>query len=167
MRSRCAAAACALLLTACTNAGAPAADTPTLRPPVDDRVQLADAAQWPHRRTIDADLDGDTMPERIVLAADVSLNAGGEPLWEDGHLWAAFVEDGGQRTLLYGAFVPNGHAEAAVLTGDAGRSRHILIHERTPQQLRTHVVAYEGPGAARGVSAAAYQVERWLPALAP
>jgi hypothetical protein len=156
----------ALLLAACAGGDAPLTDNPAMRPPVDDRVRIADAASWPHRRTQDADLDADGVPETIVLTSDVSLAAGGAPLWEDGHLWAVFVEDGAQRTLLYGAFVPNGHAEAAVLTAASDGARHVVIHERTPQQLRTFVVAYESPGAARGVSSGDYQVERWLPSLA-
>lgn len=153
-------------LTGC--APPPASEpNPLEAPPVDSvRVRSAEeAAGWSHSRAIEADLDGDGSAERLVLAADVVLGPGGAPLWEDGHRWAAFVEDGGERTLLYAAFVPNGHAEAAVLGADAEGRRHVLIAERTPQQARSLVVAYERPGRARSVSAAYYQVERWLPGL--
>jgi hypothetical protein len=124
-------------------------------------VQLAAAVGWRHRRVLDANIDGDSGQERIVLASDVTVNADGRPLWEDGHRWALFVEDDGQRTLLYGAFVPNGSAEAGVLAPANGR-RRLLIQERTPQLSQTYVVSYEGPGVAAGVSATSYQIEQWI-----
>jgi hypothetical protein len=141
---------------------------PLLAPPVDTARggSLQQAMTWKHYRDLSADLDGDGAPERIVLAADVQSNGRGAPLWEDGHRWALWVEGKGAPTLLYSAFVPNGHAEAAVLGASQDGRRHLLLQERTPQQVRALVVAYDGPGAARTVSAAHYQVERWLPALA-
>jgi len=42
----------------------------------------------------------------------VQTGSPGIPLWEDGHRWDVIVEDGDARTLLYGAFVPNGDADA-------------------------------------------------------
>lgn len=143
----------------------PAAN-PLGNPPVDlARVRSADeAAGWPHRRVSEADLDDGTV-ERVVLTSDVHLNDGGKPLWEDGHRWAVFVEGEGRRTLLYAAFVPNGHTEAAVLTADTGGRRHVLIQEQTPQQVRSLVVSYDRPGVAKAVSSAYYQIEQWLPGL--
>lgn len=156
-----------LVLAACSPSAAPPGDASGGRLPVDDRVQLAAAAQWPHRQAVEADVDGDGTAEGVVLVSDVTLDREGRPLWEDGHRWAVFVDDEGQRTLLYGDFVPNGHVEAGVVSGAEGRARHVLVRERTPQRARTFVIAYDGPGAARGVSAAAYQVEQWVPSLAP
>ena len=161
-----ASAALCMLLPACR---APA-ETPRPEslhaPPVDSgRIRLDEAERWTHRRFVDADLDGDGSPERVVLAADVQTGSRGIPLWEDGHRWAVVVEDGDTRTLLYGAFVPNGDAETAVLSPDSTARRHVLVRERTPQQSRTFVIAYDGPGKARTVSAAYDQVERWLPSL--
>lgn len=126
-------------------------------------MELREAASWTHRRTILADLDGNGAAEQVVLTADVALDARGRALWEDGHRWALLVEESSGQTLLYGAFVPNGHVEAAVLTADApGSRRHVLVRERTPHQSRTFVVEYERPGAARLVSAQSSQVEQWI-----
>ena len=157
-------AVCAL--AACSPpATSPAADAATA-PSVDARVQLDGAMTWPQRRSLDADLDGDGAAERVVLAADVMIDAQRGPLWEDGHRWALIVEDARERTLAYGAFVPNGHVEAAVLTAAAGSNRrHLLVRERTPQQSRTIVLGYDGPGKVRIVSAAVDQVEQWVPDL--
>lgn len=134
--------------------------------PVDTgRIRLDEAQRWTHRRFVDADLDADASTERIVLTSDVQTGSRGIPLWEDGHRWVVIVEDGDARTLLDGAFVPNGDAEAAVLAPDSTNRRNVLVRERTPQQSRTFVVAYDKPGTARAVSAAYDQVEQWLPSL--
>ena len=154
----------------CCAACSPAEMLPTGAPPevlaIDaERVALPDAANWPHRRAIDADLDGDGSAERLILAADVTLDASGRPLWEDGHRWALFVEDDGAGSLLYGAFVPNGAVEAAVLDAGANGARNVLVRERTPSQSRRFVIGYDARSA-RTVSAASDSVERWLPSLA-
>lgn len=123
-----------------------------------------DVLAWSYRRATKADLDGDGSPENVVLVADVQLTADGKPLWEDGHRWAAFVESSsGQRTLIYGAFVPRGFAEAAVTAADDQARRRVLIQERTPEQLVTVEVEYRGPGRIRTSSSAHYQLEQWLP----
>jgi hypothetical protein len=156
--------ACCALIAGCSAPPSPPA--PLTAAPVDtDRITLAESQRWAHRRAIDADLDANGSPERIVLTADVHMSATGVPLWEDGHRWAVIVEDGEARTLVYGAFLPNGHAEAAVLMPHSTRRRDVLVRERTPQQSRTLVIAYEKPGAARTVSVAYDQVEQWLPSL--
>lgn len=134
-------------------------------PPVDSAlVGSVDAvAGWAYRRGVEADLDADGGRERLVVAADVTLDAAGRPLWEDGHRWAVYVESPeGRRTLLYSAFVPNGFAEAALLEPDGGR-RHVLVRERTPARVRDVEVEYTGPGAAHSTSSAEYRVELWLP----
>ncbi len=64
---------------------------------------------------------------------------------------------------MYTAFVPNGFVEAALLQASSEGRREVLVQERTPQQLRALVVAYEAPGKARSVSGAYYQVETWFP----
>ena len=142
------------------------ARSPLAAPPVDTvRVAPADTASWRHTRAMQADLNGDGNPERLVIASDVVLSDSGQPLWEDGHRWAAYVAAEPMVTLLYGAFVPNGHVEAAVLSSDAEGRRHVLVQERTPSHTRSLVIAYDGRDA-RAVSEANYAVERWLPALA-
>lgn len=65
--------------------------------------------------------------------------------------------------MLYGAFVPNGFAEAAVLAASSEGKRRVLLQERTPGQVRALEIEYDGPGVARSRSAAYYQVEQWLP----
>ena len=131
--------------------------------PVDTaRVKSAEVPSWGYRREISADLDGDRKLERIVIAADVRVGPSG-PLWEDGHRWAVYVEpEKGARTMLYGAFVPNGFAEAAVTAPDDDGKRRVLVQERTPQQVRALEVEYDD-GKARLSSAAHYQIGDWLP----
>jgi hypothetical protein len=151
---------------ACSRSTEPAALRPLEAAPVDAaRISINDARNWSHRRIVETDLDGDSVNERVVLASDVQLNPVGLPIWEDGHRWAVFIEKNDQSTLLYGAFVPNGLAEVAVLSSDSEGRRHLLIQERTPQQTRSFVVSYERPGIAKTVSGAYYQVEQWLPSL--
>jgi len=155
-----------LLSAACGRRETPSPPSPLQAPPVDAaRVTPADALTWRHRETTEVDLNGDGTVERLVVAADVQLSDSGAPLWEDGHRWAVFVADAPQPTLLYGAFVPNGHAEAAILNRGADGSAHVLVYERTPSRTRALVIAYEAPGRARAVSEANYQVERWVRAL--
>jgi hypothetical protein len=132
--------------------------------PVDtSRIHAAEVGGYGYRREVTADLNGDGKPERVVIAADVSMGPTG-PLWQDAHRWAVYVEpEKGERTLLYGAFVPNGFAEAAVLGASSDKGRKVLVQERTPQQVRAFEIEYEGPGNARLSSAAYYQVGEWLP----
>ena len=158
-------AALCVLLSACAPPVGPPSRTHDA-PPVDaDRIQLDEAQRWTHRRAVDADLDADGIAERILVVSDVQTGPGGVPLWEDGHRWAVIVEDGKAHTLLYGAFVPNGDVEAAVLAPEAANRRNVLVRERTPQQSRTFVIAYEKPGTARTVSVADNHVEQWIPSL--
>ena len=120
---------------------------------------------WQHRVALDSDLNGDGRTEQLVVAADVNLSDNGEPLWEDGHRWAVYVEDSAQRTLLYSRFLPNGVAEVGVGASDSDGSRDVLIVERTPQHSRAIVLEYQRPGSARPLSDANYPLEQWLPSL--
>jgi hypothetical protein len=140
---------------------------PQVQPaPVDlARINPVETAAWPHRRVIEADLDGDGRRERVVLAADVQLSATGKPLWEDGHRWVVSVGDAPPPTLLYGAFVPNGHVDAAILSADAAGRRHVLVRERTPTTMRTFVISYDEAGIAQLMSQSTYNIEAWVPAL--
>lgn len=134
--------------------------------PVDSSrvASAAEVAEWEYQRRSRADLDGDGMAEAVVIAADVLLSASGVPLWEDGHRWAVYVQSSeGASTLLYAAFVPNGFAEASILVADSRGRRHVLVQERTPQQIRALEVEYSGPGAAKSISGAYYQIHEWLP----
>ena len=151
----------------CRPAGPLREDNPLAAPPVDTaRAGSAeDVALWPLSTRVGADLDADGTVETIVLASDVTLAPDGAPLWEDGHRWAVLVEDDGRRTLLYSAFVPHGHVEAAIGIESSDGTRSVVVHERTPQRAVSFTVAYEAPLRARLVSAAYDHVERWLPPL--
>ena len=151
----------------CRPAGEPPEDNPLAAPPVDTaRAGSADdVAKWPLRTGLEADLDGDGTAESILLASDVTLAPDGTPRWEDGHRWAVVVEDDGRRTLLYSAFVPHGHVEAAIGVESADGTRSVIVHERSPQRAVSYTVAYEAPLRARLVSAGYDHVERWLPPL--
>ena len=142
---------------------------PLEAPPVDtSKVRSADeVAGWALRREDAADLDGDDVPERVILACDVTVNAAGAPIWEDGHRWALVIEAAdGRRTLAYAAFLPHGFVEAALLAAGQNGTRRLLVQERSPQQQRALEIEYHGPGDARSSSAAHYAIERWLPGAA-
>ena len=146
-----------------------AARNPPLAPPVDPVAvpSVGTTAGWAYREQVTADLDGDGLQEQLTLTSDVTLDATGRPLWEDGHRWAVYVEGPARSpTRLYAAFVPNGHVEAAVLAARSDRSRPVLVHERTPSEVRVIEVEYAASGA-RLISVAHYQVEQWLQGTAP
>ena len=151
---------------ACATQPVPSQPNPLLRPPVDEqRIKLTDVLSWKHSRAVEADLDGDGVRERVVVVADVEVDARQRPLWEDGHRWAVYVARGATATLLYGAFVPNGHVEAAIGIQESDGKRPVIVMERTPQQLRVATIRYDR-GKARSESEGWYHVESWLPALA-
>src|SRR5688572_5203282 len=90
-----------LALAACERFGGGPSSNPIEAAPIDTaRIHSADVASWGYRREISADLDGDKKLDRLVIAANVAVGPTG-PIWEDGHLWAVYVEPpSGQRTLL-------------------------------------------------------------------
>ena len=158
----------ALALAACAS---PPENTPADAPPIDhERVSLGDAVGWPLQRSLMADLDGDGADERLVVASDVAVDAQGEPMWEDGHRWAAYVVDAGagaadsSRTLLYGAFLPMGHAEVAVTEPSVGEPPRVFVLSRSTGRVTGQDVAYDGPGEARGLGGATFSPLTWVPA---
>lgn len=155
-----------LLLPACdgTSAGS-IEENPLARPPIDPAVVSSadETLRWEYRQTLETDLDADEAVERLTLTADVVVGSDGTPLWEDGHRWAAYVDEPEGRTLVYSAFVPNGFAEAAVAVADGDGSRAVLILERTPTQLRVLEIDYVRPGVARLATAGHYPLQSWLP----
>ena len=152
-------------IAGCSPQRADRESNPLDAPPVDTtRVRSADEAlEWKYRQELAVDLDGDRQAETLVIAADVELAQSGEPLWEDGHRWAVYVDSPQGRTLLYAAFVPNGFVEAAALTPGSDGRRKVLVQERMPSQLRALEVEYLAPRSARLSSGAYYQVQTWLP----
>jgi hypothetical protein len=146
--------------------GAAREPNPLEAPPVDTaRVRTVEAEAWRHRQALAADLDGDGTAEQVVLATDVELDAAGRPLWEDGHRWAVFVAGDAGPTMLYSAFVPHGHVEAAIAAAGSDARRRVVVQERTPQRLVVYEIDYDGPGRARTSSAGFSHLERWLPDL--
>ncbi|HYO16264.1 MAG TPA: hypothetical protein VE685_23950 [Thermoanaerobaculia bacterium] len=151
--------------SSCAVETGPSEVNPLSAPPVDAALGVSsrEVLEWGYRRELRADLDGDGSAERLILAADVSVNDRGVPLWEDGHRWALVVQEGGADTLVFSSFVPNGFVEVAVLSASSEGGRELLIQERIPSQVRSLVVSYQQPGAARTVSSAYYQIEQWMP----
>jgi hypothetical protein len=130
------------------------------------------AASWGYRRTTVADLDGDGVPERLVLTSDVFLTDDGEPVWEDRQRWAVFVEeDDRTRTLLYAGWAAPGAVSAAVsrvqtpsLEGVDSRKtgRTIVVIEQDTRRARLMILAYDGPGRRRFLDAAGTQLDAWV-----
>jgi hypothetical protein len=113
----------------------------------DTTMALAKAGDpgWAYvqRATVDFDADGEL--ETAVLISDVTLDATGAPLWEDGHRWQVYIEEPtGERTYLYRRFLPNGSLAADVVRRDSG-TRSLLLVARTPHQLTIHEIKYSGP----------------------
>jgi hypothetical protein len=161
------AAACAAVVACGRSGEAPRAANPLLAPPVDAAIARAAAAGWAHRSQVQADLDGDGSAETIVLTADVTLDARGRPLWEDGHRWAVFVRHAGTAapTFLYAAFVPNGTVEAATGAPGSDGKAGVVILERQPSRVRVAEVGYAAGAGATLKSDGYYHVEKWAPAL--
>lgn len=154
----------AAVILGCAPGPRPEEPNPLESPPIDSvRVGGTDeVAAWSYREEAAADLDGDGTSETLVLAADVAFGPEREPLWEDGHRWALFVEpDRGARTMLYSAFVPNGRPTVAILQPDDRRRRRVLVEERAATELRVYEIEYAAQRA-RLSSALFSQVERWL-----
>ena len=116
--------------------------------PVDAAIPEAVAGQegWNYQRAASADFDGDGREERLVVTARVAMRDG-EPLWEDGQTWQAYVEEpDGQRTYLFARFVQLGTVEGLVTRpSEADGTPLILLTEQTPHFLRIYEIRYLGP----------------------
>lgn len=141
------------------------ATPPTLATAIDSgsTVSADTAAAWAYRRTAVADLDGDAVPERLVVASDVFVTDDGEPLWDDLHRWAVYVEeDDAARTLVYSAFAPPGGVSVAVgAPAESGR-RRIVVVEQGPRRGRLLSTAYVGVGRVDLVAAVGEELEIWV-----
>lgn len=130
------------------------------------------AASWDYRRTTVADLDGDGVPERLVLSSDVFLTDDGEPVWEDRQRWAVFAEeDDGARTLLYSGWAAPGAVSAAVSPtetpslerADSRKTgRAIVVIEQDPRRARLMILTYDGPGRGRLLDAVGTNLDSWV-----
>jgi hypothetical protein len=98
----------------------------------------------------------------VVIAADVQLNDRDLPLCEDGHRWFVLVADALARMCSMSGSCRTAMSRPPPRNADSAGQRHAVVHERTPQQLRTFVIAYERAENARQVSTAYYPIERGL-----
>lgn len=138
---------------------------PPLAAAIDSGATLSadTAAAWSYRRTAVADLDADAVPERLVIASDVFVTDDGEPLWDDVHRWAVYVEeDDGARTLVYSAFAPPGGVSVAVVAPAESGRRRIVVIEQGPRRGRLLLAAYSGAGRVRLIDTAGGELEFWV-----
>lgn len=146
-------------------AGAAAAESVSRAAAIDARATSSadSAARWTYRRTAVADLDADAVPERLVVAADVSANSEGEPMWGDLHRWALYVEeDDGVRTLVYSALAPPGGLSAAVGSPGETGLRRIVVIEQAPRSARLLLASYAGPGRTGLEDVTGAAVDEWV-----
>ena len=121
---------------------------------IDPRVPRAVAgdAQWKYVQRAKADFDGDGNDETAVLIADVTLDARGNPLWEDGHRWQLYFEEADStRTYIYARFLPFGKLEASVTVPDEEKMPTVVLREITPHALGVYEVRYSGVKQSRSV----------------
>ena len=108
---------------------------------------LAGDSGWTYQQSVAADMDGDGRDETVVLICDVTVDAGGLPLWEDGHRWQVYVREAdGAVTRLYARFLANGTLTAEITTPPSGTTLGIALVERTPDHLGVYEYRYRGPG---------------------
>ena len=116
---------------------------------VQARVPAAVAGDsgWRYQQQVVADIDGDDDEETVVLISDVTLDAGGQPLWEDGHRWQVYVREAdGRVTRLYARFLPNGKLTAELALPPSGSTLGIVLIEQTPSRIGVYEFRYRGPG---------------------
>jgi hypothetical protein len=151
----------AATLAGCEQASPPLADTSRIyaqtgiaRVRFDSAVDLIDArvpravagdAQWKYVQRAKADFDADGNDETAVLISDVTLDARGNPLWEDGHRWQLYFEEADStRTYIYARFLPFGKLEASVTVPDEEKMPTVVLREITPHALGVYEVRYSG-----------------------
>ncbi len=97
---------------------------------VQSRVPSADAGDpgWMYQQSVVADMDSDGDDETVYLISDVTLDAGGAPLWEDGHRWQVYVREAdGMITRLYARFLPNGKLTADITVPPSGTALGLVL----------------------------------------
>jgi hypothetical protein len=138
--------ACAFVLVAAACSRAPSTDA-SWQP----SLQVGSDTSWKYAERASADFDGDGARETAVLIADVSLDARGHPLWEDGHHWRFYFEEpDGVRTYAYDAFVPNGRVDATIpAPQQAGDRPVVTLLVRAGALIALFEVSYGGPNRMR------------------
>ena len=137
--------------------GGPRADTSAAAPSsaqlVDTSIApaVAGEAGWDYQLSADADLGGDSQPERIVLTARVEM-VRGRPAWDDGQPWQVYVEAlDGTRTYVYAQRLQLGSLTMRVSRGEGGQRAGIVLVEHLPDRLSVYEVSYQGPGQSSAV----------------
>jgi hypothetical protein len=123
---------------------------------IQPEIPLARAGDpgWAYRREAQSDLDGDGDLETITLLSDVTLDARGQPLWEDGHRWQLYVAaPGSEPTRVYARFLPMGTLTAELTGPTAPATRpSIVLLERTADSVSFYEISY-GPAGPEIVTA--------------
>jgi hypothetical protein len=106
---------------------------------------VAGDSGWSYSQQVAADLDGDDRDETVVVLCDVTLDASGRPLWEDGHRWQVYVkEQDGTTTRLYARFIPNGALTAEIVTPASGSTLGLVLLERSASRIGVYEFRYRG-----------------------
>jgi hypothetical protein len=101
---------------------------------------------WKYQQRASADLDGDGVAEAAVLISDVTLDARGQPMWDDGHRWQVYVEEpSGERTYVYARFLPNGKLTAQLTHADMVSRPTLVLLEQMPYAIGVYEITYDGP----------------------
>ena len=115
---------------------------------VQSRVPSAKAGDpgWMYQQSVVADLDSDGKEDTVYLISDVTLDAGGAPLWEDGHQWQVYVrDDDGSITRVYARFLANGKLTAEIVVPPSGTALGLVLLEQTPSRIAAYEFRYRGP----------------------
>ncbi|MGE5527682.1 MAG: hypothetical protein ACM3X6_00875 [Patescibacteria group bacterium] len=138
--------ACLLATVACKRQNTVLA--PPVEPPVDlvnEVYQASDPTKgdWPYRASVNADLDGDQVEERIVLLCDVESYEG-KVCWDDGQVWEVCVDEpSGERTLVYLGYIQFGEMRVARSEDEPGV---FLLLQDYNGLLSIYECRYQGPG---------------------
>ena len=114
---------------------------------IDSTIPPAVAGEdgWDYHQSVEADLDRDGRPERVVIMARVAL-VRGRPAWDDGQPWQVYVEaPDRRRTSLYAQRLQLGTLGMRVGRADVARPASVVLLEQLPDRLSVHEVFYLGP----------------------
>jgi len=93
-----------------------------------------------------AHLDGDVALEEVELLADVELDPGGEPLWEDGHRWVVLIRDGSEEYRLVDEFVPQGRLSGWLVEPEEGSPVVVVLKESGTAGIELRAYRHAGQG---------------------
>jgi hypothetical protein len=114
---------------------------------VDPAIPPAVAGEggWGYFRVAEADLSGRGEVERVVLTARVEMIRG-QPAWDDGQPWQAYVEaPDGSRTYLYAQRLQLGSLDMRITRATPDGLATLVLIEHLPDRFSIYEVAYRGP----------------------